>query len=104
MSNHLVTGFTDRCRSLLSLHPQIPLPEIPRLLRTDDLVDLRVVDVRLQIAVVAVPAQIFLAPVQPVPGRLHRGEEDLRWDCDYCNLQTDINNAEINQIISSEQA
>lgn len=53
------------------LHPQILLPEIPRLLRTDDLVDLRIVDVRLQIAVVAVPTQILLAPMQPVPGRLH---------------------------------
>ncbi|MEI3121022.1 MAG: hypothetical protein V8S86_08575 [Eubacteriales bacterium] len=36
--------------------------------------------------------------------RLDRGEKDLRWDCDYCNLQTDINNAEVNQVISSEQA
>ena len=36
--------------------------------------------------------------------KLDRGEKYLRWDCDYCNLQTDINNAEVNQIISSEQA
>ena len=36
--------------------------------------------------------------------RLDRGEKDLCWDCDYCNLQTDINNAEVNQVISSEQA
>ena len=36
--------------------------------------------------------------------RLDRGEKDLRWDCDYCNLQADINNAEVNQVISSEQA
>ena len=36
--------------------------------------------------------------------KLDRGEKYLRWDCDYCNLQTDINNAEINQIISTEQA
>ena len=36
--------------------------------------------------------------------RLDRGEEYLRWDCDYCSLQTDINNAEVNQIISAEQA
>ena len=35
---------------------------------------------------------------------LDDGEEYLRWDCDFCNLQTDINNAEVNQIISSEQA
>ena len=28
----------------------------------------------------------------------------LRWDCDYCNLQADINVAETEQIISTEQA
>lgn len=32
------------------------------------------------------------------------GENYLHWDCDYCNLQTDINNAEVNQMISTEQA
>mgnify|MGYP000750815629 CR=1 FL=1 len=31
------------------------------------------------------------------------GEKDLRWDCDYCNLQTDINNAEVNQVISQNR-
>ena len=36
--------------------------------------------------------------------KLDRGEEYLRWDCDYCNLQSDINSAEVNQIISEEQA
>ena len=36
--------------------------------------------------------------------KLDSGIEYLRWDCDYCNLQTDINNAEVNQIISTEQA
>lgn len=36
--------------------------------------------------------------------KLDAGEEYLRWDCDYCSLQSDINNAEINQLISSEQA
>lgn len=36
--------------------------------------------------------------------KLDSGEEYLRWDCDYCNLQSDINSAEINQLISSEQA
>lgn len=36
--------------------------------------------------------------------KLDSGEEYLRWDCDYCNLQSDINSAEVNQIISSEQA
>lgn len=28
----------------------------------------------------------------------------LHWDIDYCELQSDINNAEVNNIISSEQA
>lgn len=36
--------------------------------------------------------------------KLDSGIEYLHWDCDYCNLQTDINNAEVNQIISTEQA
>ena len=36
--------------------------------------------------------------------KLDSGEEYLRWDCDFCNLQTDINNAEVNGGISSEQA
>lgn len=36
--------------------------------------------------------------------KLDSGVEYLRWDCDYCNLQSDINSAEINQLISSEQA
>lgn len=36
--------------------------------------------------------------------KLDGGEAYLRWDCDYYNLQTDINNAEVNQIINPEQA
>lgn len=32
------------------------------------------------------------------------GEVYLRWDCDYCSLQSDINSAEVNGIITSEQA
>jgi hypothetical protein len=36
--------------------------------------------------------------------KLDRGEKYLRWDCDYCNRQTDINNAEVNQVISPDQA
>lgn len=36
--------------------------------------------------------------------KLDSGIEYLRWDCDYCNLQSDINSAEVNQLISSEQA
>lgn len=32
-------------------------------------------------------------------------EEDyLHWDCDFCNLQSDINSAEVEGMISSEQA
>lgn len=45
-----------------------------------------------------------IAQMQAAWDRLDRGEEYLRWDCDYCNLQTDINNAEVNQVISPEQA
>jgi hypothetical protein len=36
--------------------------------------------------------------------KLDAGEKYLHWDCDYCNLQTDINIAEVEQIISSKQA
>ena len=36
--------------------------------------------------------------------RLDTGEKYLRWDCDYCNLQSDINIAEVESLISSEQA
>lgn len=36
--------------------------------------------------------------------KIDRDEEYLRWDCDYCNLQTDINIAEVNGIISTEHA
>lgn len=32
------------------------------------------------------------------------GEDYLRFDCDYCNLQSDINSAEVNGVISPEQA
>lgn len=36
--------------------------------------------------------------------KLDAGEDYLRWDCDFCNLQSDINSAEVNGIITSEQA
>lgn len=36
--------------------------------------------------------------------RLDRGEEDLHWDCWWCQLSADINSAEVNQEISAEQA
>ena len=36
--------------------------------------------------------------------KLDRGEKYYRWDCDFCNLQSDINSAEVNLLISPEQA
>lgn len=36
--------------------------------------------------------------------KLDSGAEYFHWDCDYCSLQSDINSAEVNQLISSEQA
>ena len=45
-----------------------------------------------------------IAAMKSAWAKLDKGEKYLRWDCDYCNLQTDINNAEVNQVISSEQA
>lgn len=36
--------------------------------------------------------------------RLDRGETCMYWDCDYCSLQSDINNAEVNLVITPEQA
>lgn len=33
-----------------------------------------------------------------------RGETDLHWDIYWCTLNADINSAEVNQIITSEQA
>lgn len=36
--------------------------------------------------------------------KIDGGETYLYWDCDYCRLQSDINNAEVNLIISTEQA
>ncbi len=48
--------------------------------------------------------QKSIAKMRQAWDRLDRGEPYLRWDCDYCDLQTDINNAEVNGIISPEQA
>ncbi len=45
-----------------------------------------------------------ICAMQEAWDKLERGEEYLRWDCDFCNLQTDINVAEVEQIISTEQA
>lgn len=36
--------------------------------------------------------------------RLDNGEEDLHWDYDLCNLQSDINSTEVEGLINSEQA
>lgn len=36
--------------------------------------------------------------------KLDAGEPYFRWDCDYCSLQSDINVAEVEQLISPEQA
>lgn len=36
--------------------------------------------------------------------RLDAGIKDIRWDCDYCELQSDINVAEVCGLISEEQA
>ncbi len=36
--------------------------------------------------------------------KLDRNETYLHWDCDYCRLQSDINIAEVDQTISTEQA
>ena len=36
--------------------------------------------------------------------KLDRGEEYYEWDCDFCDLQSSINAAEVEQIISPDQA
>lgn len=36
--------------------------------------------------------------------KVARGEKYLHMDCDFCNLQSDINVAEVEQLISSEEA
>ena len=36
--------------------------------------------------------------------RIDAGEKDLHWDIYWCNLNADINSAEVDQLISSEQA
>lgn len=48
--------------------------------------------------------QVSVRAMKEAWRKLDSGIEYLRWDCDYCNLQSDINNAEVNQMISSEQA
>lgn len=48
--------------------------------------------------------QEFIEAMKEAWRKLEAKEEYLRWDCDFCNLQSDINSAEVNQLISSEQA
>ncbi len=48
--------------------------------------------------------QISIRTMTEAWSKLDNGIEYLRWDCDYCNLQSDINSAEVNQLISPEQA
>lgn len=48
--------------------------------------------------------QESIVAMQEAWRKLDAGEQYFRWDCDFCNLQTDINNAEVNGIISTEQA
>lgn len=36
--------------------------------------------------------------------KLDSGQQYLRWDCDFCNLQSDINIAETGNAITSDQA
>jgi hypothetical protein len=36
--------------------------------------------------------------------KLERGEKYLLYDCDYCELQSEINYCEVENLISSEQA
>lgn len=45
-----------------------------------------------------------ISAMQSAWDKLECGEEYTLWDCDYCNLQSDINVAEVEQLISSEQA
>lgn len=46
----------------------------------------------------------FLRQMEAAWKKRDNGEKYLRWGCDYCNLQSDINIAETNGQISTEQA
>ena len=48
--------------------------------------------------------QVSISAMKSAWHKLDSGQKYLRWDCDYCNLQSDINSAEVNQLISTEQA
>jgi len=45
-----------------------------------------------------------IAMMQASWERVDRGEQDHRWDCYYCELQSDINTCEVNGLISEKQA
>lgn len=45
-----------------------------------------------------------VAAMQKAWDRLDAGEEYHFWDCDYCNLQADINRAENGNEITADQA
>lgn len=48
--------------------------------------------------------QESLEAMQVAWKKVDSGEAYYRLDCDYCNLQADINSAEVNQLISTSQA
>ena len=48
--------------------------------------------------------QDSLAQMKAAWDKLDRGEKYYRWDCDFCNLQADINSAEVGGAISTEAA
>lgn len=48
--------------------------------------------------------QESLAKMKECIAKLDRGEDYLRWDCDFMELQSDINCAEVDGNISEEQA
>ena len=45
-----------------------------------------------------------IAEMQQSWATLDSGKQDLHWDIYWCNLNADINSAEVEQIISPEQA
>lgn len=48
--------------------------------------------------------QNSLEAMQASWDRVDGGEQDSRWDCYFCELQSDINTCEVNGLISEEQA
>ncbi len=47
---------------------------------------------------------VSLNKMKTAIAKIESGEEYLRYDCDYCELQSDINSAEVDGEISSDQA